>query len=219
MRLSHPMKILTILIGTLVLNMFDASNCRADETVTEAMLRAESLGRLRLGLPEMDVLKLLGSPATRGELVFQEADGNYVQDWHYPDKGIELLMSAGEKKSGVKTIANITASAPCTFERVQVNADRIENDLPRHHCHDKNDRGIHRSTQRGATPLRAGKGCRQPGKNCHVTDRVNRRPNSGEIFANLDEQRRHGESGNGLHQRLSESEGKLRHGGSRRGRV
>ena len=24
-------------------------------------------------------------------------------------------MSAGEKKSGVKTIANITASAPCTF--------------------------------------------------------------------------------------------------------
>jgi hypothetical protein len=109
------MKILTILIGTLVLNMFDASNCRADETVTEAMLRAESLGKLRLGLPEMDVLKLLGSPATRGELVFQEADGNYVQDWHYPDKGIELLMSAGEKKSGVKTIANITASAPCIF--------------------------------------------------------------------------------------------------------
>jgi len=115
MRLSHPMKILTILIGTLVLNMFDASNCRADETATEAMLRAESLGRLRLGLPEKDVLKLLGSPATRGELVFQEADGNYVQDWHYPDKGIDLWMSAGEKKSGAKTIASITASAPCTF--------------------------------------------------------------------------------------------------------
>jgi hypothetical protein len=39
MRLSHPMKILTMLTGTLVLNMFDASNCRADETLTEAMLR------------------------------------------------------------------------------------------------------------------------------------------------------------------------------------
>ena len=95
--------------------MFDASNCRADETATEAMLRAESLGRLRLGLCEKDVLKLLGSPATRGELVFQEADGNYVQDWHYPDKGLDLWMSAGEKKSGAKTIASITASAPCTF--------------------------------------------------------------------------------------------------------
>jgi hypothetical protein len=109
------MKILTILISALVLNMFDASNCRADETATEAMLRAESLGGLRLGLPGKGVLKLLGSPATHGELVFQEADGNYVQDWHYPDRGIELLMSTGEKKSGVKTIANITASAPCTF--------------------------------------------------------------------------------------------------------
>jgi hypothetical protein len=109
------MKILTILIGTLVLTTFDASTGRVDETATEAMLRAESLGKLRLGLPEKDVVKLLGSPSTRGELVFQEADGNYVQDWHYPDKGIDLWMSAGEKKSGVKKISAITASAPCIF--------------------------------------------------------------------------------------------------------
>ena len=109
------MKILTILIGTLVLNLFDASYCRADETATEALLRAERLGGLRLGLPEKAVLKLLGPPAKRDAMVFQEADGNYVQGWHYPDKGIDLLMSAGEKKSGGKTIANITASAPCTF--------------------------------------------------------------------------------------------------------
>jgi len=38
------------------------------------------------------------------------------------------------------------------FERVQVNTDGIENDLPRHHCDDKNYRGIDGSTQRGATP-------------------------------------------------------------------
>ena len=109
------MKILTILVGTLVFNLFDVCNCRAGETATEAMLRTERLGGLRLGLPEKDVLKLLGPPAKRGELVLQEADGNYVQDWHYPDKGIELTMSAGGKKSGVKTIANIIASAPCAF--------------------------------------------------------------------------------------------------------
>jgi hypothetical protein len=109
------MKIFTILIGTVALSLFDASICHGNETAAEAMLRRESLGGLRLGLPEKDVVKLLGPPANRGELVFQEADGNYVQDWHYPNKGIELLMSAGEKKSGVKTIANITASAPCTF--------------------------------------------------------------------------------------------------------
>jgi hypothetical protein len=109
------MKILTILFGILVLNLFDTFNCRADGTATEGMLRAESLGGLRLGLPEKAMIKLLGPPAKRGELVFQEADASYVQDWHYPDKGIDLLMSAGEKKSGEKTIANITASAPCTF--------------------------------------------------------------------------------------------------------
>jgi hypothetical protein len=114
-RVSHRMKILTILAATLVLNLFDASNCRADETATEAMLRTESLGGLRLGLPEKAVLKLLGPPATRDKLVLQEADGNYVQHWDYPDKGIELSMSAGGKKSGVKTIAHIYASAPCTF--------------------------------------------------------------------------------------------------------
>jgi hypothetical protein len=92
-----------------------ASTPKPGETATEAMLRTESLGGLRLGLPENDVLKLLGPPTKRGKLVLQEADGNYVQDWHYGHNGIKLLMSAGEKKSGVKTIANITASAPCTF--------------------------------------------------------------------------------------------------------
>jgi hypothetical protein len=103
-----------LLLG-LGLDLFDASTCRADEKATEAMLRTESLGGLRLGLPEKDVIKLLGSPAKRGKLVYQEADGNYVQDWHYPDKGVDLVMSAGEKKSGTKTIADITAFAPCTF--------------------------------------------------------------------------------------------------------
>ena len=109
------MKIFTILIGTLVLNMLDASIGRADETGTEAMLRAESLGKLRLGLPEKDVVKLLGSPAKRGELMSDEADANYVQDWHFPDEGIDLVMSAGGKNSAAKKIAAITASAPCTF--------------------------------------------------------------------------------------------------------
>lgn len=108
-------KILAILIAAFVLNMFDASNCRADEKATETMLRAESLGGLRLGLPEKDVLKLLGPPTKRSTLVVQETDGNYVQDWHYPQKGIDLQMSAGGKKSGAKTVASITASAPCTF--------------------------------------------------------------------------------------------------------
>jgi hypothetical protein len=115
MNYLHKLGLASFFLVGLGLNMFGAPNCRAGETATEAMLRAESLGGLRLGLPEKDVIKLLGSSAKRGALVFQEADGNYVQPWHYPDKGIDLVMSAGEKKSGAKTIANITASAPCIF--------------------------------------------------------------------------------------------------------
>jgi hypothetical protein len=109
------MKILTILLGTLALSLFAALDCRASETATAAMLRAESLGGLRLELPEKDVLKLLGPPAKRGAWVLQEIDSNYVQDWDYPSKGIELLMSAGVKKSGAKTVFHIMASAPCTL--------------------------------------------------------------------------------------------------------
>src|SRR5947199_10492523 len=86
---------------------------------TEAMLRAESLGGLRLGLPEKGVLKVLGNPEKRSELTLQGADGTYVQTWRYPSRGIQLTMSAGGKKTGARTIANFTATAPCDFATKQ----------------------------------------------------------------------------------------------------
>ena len=82
---------------------------------SEAFLQAEHLGGLRLGLAEKDVLKLLGQPEKKGGLVMQEADGNFVQQWEYPAKGLSIQMSAGGKKTGAKTIAAITASAPCAL--------------------------------------------------------------------------------------------------------
>src|ERR1700712_5262510 len=82
-------------------------------TATEAMLRGESLGDLRLGLPDKDVLKLLGKPDKQSALVLQGADGTYVQKWQYPGLGVELMMSAGAKKTGAKTIASFTVSSPC----------------------------------------------------------------------------------------------------------
>ena len=85
------------------------------EAATEAMLRGETLGPLRLGLAEKAVLKALGKPAKQTALVLQGADGNYVQEWHYPSQGIELMMSAREKKTGTRTIAIIKAAAPCAF--------------------------------------------------------------------------------------------------------
>jgi hypothetical protein len=108
-------KIAIILCAALGFSLFIASVASAEEQGMYAVLHGEALGGLRINLPEKDVLRLLGQPARRGKLVFQEADNSYVQDWHYPEKGIDLSMSAGEKKTGPKTIVTITAFAPCTL--------------------------------------------------------------------------------------------------------
>ncbi len=80
-----------------------------------AFLKGEHLGGLRLGTAEKDVLKLLGQPEKKSGLVMQEADGTFVQTWEFPAKGLSIVMSAGAKKTGAKTIAAITASAPCAL--------------------------------------------------------------------------------------------------------
>lgn len=84
-------------------------------TQIEAMWKAESLGGLRCGLAEEAVVRLLGKPERRGKVMLQEADGNYVQQWEYPAKGIELTMSSGPKKTGPKTIFAVIASSGCTL--------------------------------------------------------------------------------------------------------
>jgi len=106
------MSILRLLVVALAASVLVISSRAADG---EAMLRRESLGELRLGLPEKDVLKLLGKPAKQGALILQGADGTYVQDWHYPARGIDLTMTAGEKKTGAKSVTRFTAKAPNNF--------------------------------------------------------------------------------------------------------
>jgi hypothetical protein len=77
-------------------------------------LKSEQLGSLKLGMGEKDVLKLLGKPKKKGDLILQEADGMWIQEWEYPSEGLSILMNA-EKKAGAKAIASIKASAPCTL--------------------------------------------------------------------------------------------------------
>jgi hypothetical protein len=100
--------------AALAVTLFSPNALRAQDTAREAktaaMLKGESLGGLRLGLGEKDVLKLLGKPEKQGKLILQAADGAYVQEWEYPSKGIEITMSAGEKKSGAKAVAAFSAS-------------------------------------------------------------------------------------------------------------
>jgi len=85
----------------------------ADDAAAREVVRKESLGGLRLDQPVSEVIKLLGKPEKETKLAFQEADANYVQTWKYPSKGIELVISAGAKPSGRKSVASIAAKAPC----------------------------------------------------------------------------------------------------------
>lgn len=113
-----PAVLLAMAMGMAVSPCGHAAEGGRPAKATEAMLRGEGLGGLRLGLPEKEVLKQLGKPAKQTAVVLQEADGMYVQKWLYPAQGIELQMSA-EKKTGVKSVAMITASAPCDLSTKQ----------------------------------------------------------------------------------------------------
>ena len=52
-------------------------------------------------------------------------------------------------------------------------------------------RSVNRSTQRRPTPLRAGERSAQRGKQRHIPDWIDRRPESSKILADLDQKRRH----------------------------
>ena len=86
---------------------------RANEKETAAILRAEGLGALHLGMLEKEVREFLGTPAKQTALTLQGADGLYVQEWRYPARGISLTMSTGETKKGAKTVVRFEAAAPC----------------------------------------------------------------------------------------------------------
>jgi hypothetical protein len=85
-----------------------------DDKATQ-LLAAESLGGIKLGLTEKKLVDLIGQPKKKTALTLMEATGDYCQTWRYPGKGLEITMSAGEKKTGAKTVASFTASKGCSL--------------------------------------------------------------------------------------------------------
>jgi hypothetical protein len=77
------------------------------------------------------------------------------------------------------------------FERVHVNADRIENDLADSPGGHEDDSGINYSTQRCQVSLCPCERSGQPGEKRHIPNRIDRRPQGSKILANLNQQRRH----------------------------
>jgi hypothetical protein len=75
----------------------------------------EQIGKLRLGLPEPEVKLIIPGKPVLGPEKLWGADGQYHQEWHYPDGGISLGMVA-KKKGGIKSIESITLTSPSTLQ-------------------------------------------------------------------------------------------------------
>jgi len=91
----------------------------APETVrnTDAafdLMNTESLGSLKLGLTQKEVLAQLGKPDAKSKAIIWEADGLTHQEWNYKTKGIVLDMS-GQSENDF-TLGSITITPPCTLK-------------------------------------------------------------------------------------------------------
>ncbi|MDG4551753.1 MAG: hypothetical protein P9G45_15240 [Candidatus Contendobacter sp.] len=80
-----------------------------------ALLKAEQIGPLRIGLPAGEVARGIACQPRRGPVARWEADGDYHQEWAYPDCGIRLDMSATTPK-GAWTIGSITLTRPSPWK-------------------------------------------------------------------------------------------------------
>lgn len=80
-----------------------------------ALLKAERIGPLRIDLPEGEVERSIACKPRRGPVTRWEADGDYHQEWAYPDCGITLDMGAATPKSR-QTIRAITLTRPSPWK-------------------------------------------------------------------------------------------------------
>ena len=79
------------------------------------LLAKENLGGIKIGLSEKQLLSVLGKATVKksAQTTLEEATGDYVQTWACADLGLTLRMSSGAKKTGAKSVASLTAVAPC----------------------------------------------------------------------------------------------------------
>lgn len=78
----------------------------------EDLAAKETIGELRLGLPDSEVVEILGEVESKSENIMWGEDGRYHQDWSYPQQGITLDM-VGET---TKRAENILIEAPCSWQ-------------------------------------------------------------------------------------------------------
>lgn len=77
-------------------------------------MAAEGIGPLRLGLDADKARQAVSCPAKAGKEFYEGATGDYVREERFPGCGLTLKL-AGSRRGGPKTVAAITAQAPCAL--------------------------------------------------------------------------------------------------------
>ena len=75
----------------------------------------DHLGALYLGEPAADVVKAIGEPGTKEDLIDRPSTGDFAAPWEYPVKGLSLGMKA-PAKDGPLTVESITCLGPCALK-------------------------------------------------------------------------------------------------------
>ncbi len=79
------------------------------------LMHSDSLGDLRIGMQEREVIELLGEPGDKGKQLLWEADARYHQEWRYPLQGIFLDL-VSESTDGKQRVASIRAGLHSILE-------------------------------------------------------------------------------------------------------
>lgn len=78
-------------------------------------LEHEKVGALQIGMKPDEAVEVLGEPKEKGEIWEEEATGDFVSDWTFPDKGVVLHMASADKKGTDMRINAISADKSCTL--------------------------------------------------------------------------------------------------------
>jgi hypothetical protein len=80
-----------------------------------SLMQAESIGPLKIGMADAEVVKHVGKPSERGKREMWGADGLYHQSWRYPQQGLVLDMESDEPKS-LQQVGSVQINAPSTLK-------------------------------------------------------------------------------------------------------
>ncbi|MFT7581921.1 MAG: hypothetical protein ACI9MR_003602 [Myxococcota bacterium] len=82
-----------------------------DEGCRSAAIAHDHIGAIKADVSAESVVASFGEPEKMGESWEEGATGMWVQDWHWPARGIEIAMGS-TRKDGAQSVYNYTVSAP-----------------------------------------------------------------------------------------------------------